>query len=120
MPLAAILGMCLLWFWPIANFVSSVPAIAISQSTQDPQKAPDQLATPPQPPAPVTQPCPQNSQSGSTVKSDCQPAKSSGAKSKTRHHKAVAPAGVPAGTGPPKTVVPNGGTADPTLDLSTG
>jgi hypothetical protein len=139
MPLAAILGMCLLLSWPSANIPSSVPTMAIWQSTQsqdsqpsnssqqgpasqpptDQQKASDQPATPPPPPAATTQPCPENSQPGSTVKSDCKPAQSTGTKTKKRHHKAVAHA-MPAGSGPTKTVVRNGGTSDPTVNLSPG
>jgi len=56
------------------------------------------------------------------MKSGCKPAESTGAKTKKHHrtHKAVAPAGTPAGTGPTKTVVRNGGIADRTVDLSPG
>jgi hypothetical protein len=137
MPLAAILGMCLLLPWPRPSLVPSMRAMAVWQSTQsqenqpsnsspqssaaqpptDQQKASDQSAAPPQPPAATTPPCPENS---STVKSDCKPTESTGAKTKKHHrtHKAVAPAGTPAETGPTKTVVRNGGTADPTVDLS--
>jgi hypothetical protein len=139
MRLATILGTCLLLLWPRASVVPSVRAMAVWQSTQseenqpsnsypqgssaqaptDQQKPPDQSAAPPQPPSPA---CPENSQPGSSVKSHCKPAESIGAKTKKHHrtHKAVATVGTPAGTGPPKTVVHNGGTADPTVALSPG
>jgi hypothetical protein len=45
---------------------------------------------------------------------------STGSKTKKHHHKAVAPAPAPTESGPTKKVVSNGGTADPTVDLSTG
>jgi hypothetical protein len=56
------------------------------------------------------------------VKSDCKQTKSPAAKTKKHHkpHPAAAPPATPAGTGPPKTVVRNGGTAEPTVDLSPG
>jgi hypothetical protein len=53
------------------------------------------------------------------MKLDCKPAQSAGAKPKKHHPKATVPA-APAGSGPTKTVVRNGGTADPTVDLSPG
>jgi len=123
MTLAAILGICLILPWPRASVVSSPPAIAISQSipSQDskPSKTPDHSAT--APPATVTQTCPDNSQAGSTLKSDCKPAQSAGTKTKKHHRKTIAPTKTPtAESGPIKTVVPNGGTADPTVDLSPG
>jgi hypothetical protein len=140
MRLAAILGTCLLLPWPCASIVSSVPAMGVWQSTQaqenpqsksspknaadqppiDQQEIPDQSAAPPQPPSTASPACPENSQPGSSMKSNCKPAKSTGAKTRKHHrtHKAVAPAGTPAGTGPTKTVVRNGGTADPTVALS--
>src|SRR5271167_1509726 len=137
MRFAAILGTCLL-----LPPVHSVDAAAVSRSTQsqenpqsnsspqdsterspnEQQKAPEQSSTPPPTPAPATPPCVQNSQPGSTVKPVCKPAESSGAKTKKHHRsqKAVAAAGTPGETGPPKTVVPNGGTAEPSVDLSPG
>jgi hypothetical protein len=124
MPAAAVLGMCLLLPWLSANIVLSVPEIAVWQSTQsqenqpsnspeqgslgqpptNQQKASDQSVTPPQPPSIANQPCPENSQPGSSTKSDCKPPASTGAKTK-KHH---------------RTVVRNGGTADPTVALSPG
>jgi hypothetical protein len=135
MALAAILGICLL-----LSIAPSVPAIAVWQSTQsqdsspsnssqqgsasqpptDQPKAPEEPATPPQSPAATTQPCLENSQPGSMVKSDCKPAESTGAKTKKRHHKTVAPAATPTGSGPTKTVVRNGSTSETTVNLSPG
>jgi hypothetical protein len=135
MPLAAILGMCLILSWPRASIMSSVPGMAIWQSTRQDsqpsnsspqgstalpptdQQAPDQSATPPKPPAATDRPCPEP---GSSLKSDCKPAESTGTKTRKHHHKAVAPAATPAKSGPTKTVVRNGGTADPTVNLSPG
>jgi hypothetical protein len=135
MALAAILGICLLL--SSTSIAPSVPAMAIWQSTQaqdsppsnssqqgsasqpptDQQKAPDEPATPP---AATTQPCPENSQPGSMVKSDCKPAESTGTKTKKRHHKTVAPAATHTGSGPTKTVVRNGSTSETTVNLSPG
>jgi hypothetical protein len=139
MRLAAILGACLLLPWPCAGIAHSLHAVAVWQSTQPqdqpsnspPQSSPavpalnqqrnsDQSPVAPPPPEAATPPCPENSQPGSTVKPNCKPAASSGAKTRKRHHKAAPPAGTPAQTGPTKTVVRNGGTADPTVDLSPG
>jgi hypothetical protein len=140
--LAAILGACLLFAGPCANFVPSAHASVVLPFTQHPespqsnsssqnssdqpstnqQKPPDQSTSSSQPPAANTAPCTQSSPSGSTPKSDCKPAKSTAAK--TRKHrptpKPVVPAGTPGATGPTKTVVRNGGTADPVVDLSSG
>jgi hypothetical protein len=142
MALAAILGVCVLLPWSQARVALSVRAMAVWQSTQshenqasnsssqsssaqpstDQQKAPDQSAAPPQPPAAAGPPCAGNSQPGSSTKSDCKPAESSGTKTKKRHRtqKTVSPAATPADTGHTKTVVRNGSTADPTVDLSPG
>jgi type IV secretory pathway VirB10-like protein len=140
MPLATILGMYFLLGWPQVSIVSSVSAAAIWQGTQsqenqsgdsapqgssapsppDQQKAPDQPAPPPQTPTATAQPCPENTQPGSTVKPDCKPGESAGTKTKKRHraHKTVAPATTSTEMVPSKTVVRNGGTEDPTVDLS--
>src|SRR6202049_1947193 len=137
MRLAAILGTCLLLPWPCVSIGRSVQAMAIWQSKQpqenqpsnspqhgssaqsptDQQKAPDQSAAPPPTASPA---CRENSQPGSSMKSNCKPAQSAGAKTRKHHrtHKAIAPAGTPAETGPTKTVIRNGGAADPTVDLS--
>jgi hypothetical protein len=139
MTLAAILGLCLLfssWEAAIARYLS---VAKVSQSTQsqkdqssdppsqnsagapptDQQKAPDQSAKSPGQSTAIS-PCPDNSQSTSGAKSDCKSAESNAAKPKKHHpaHKAVAPAATPATGGPTKTVVRNGGTADPTVDLT--
>jgi hypothetical protein len=138
MPLAAILGMCLLLPSSEARVAPLVRASAVWQSTPsqesqpsnsspqssdaqpptDQQKAPDQPAAPTQSPTPSAPACPENSPAGSSTKSDCKPSQSTGVKTKKHHgtRKAVAPAG----TGPTKTVIRNGGTADPTVDLSPG
>jgi hypothetical protein len=136
MSLAAILGMCLLASWPSA---SSLPVLIwqsnqsqdsqpSNSSQQDPsaqpptdqQNAPDEPVMPPHPPAATTPPCGENSQPGSSTKSDCKPTESPATKRKKHHHKAVAPAAIPDGSGPQKTVVRNGGTSDPTVNLSPG
>jgi hypothetical protein len=135
MPLAAILGSYLLLPWLPASIAPSIPVLVVWQSTQsqenqpsssatqhsstqppDQQKVPDQSATPSTTPASS---CAENS-AGTTVKPDCKPAASTGAKAKKRHRtqKTVAPASPPAGTDPPKKVVRNGGTDDPVVDLS--
>ena len=140
MALAAILGICLFLSWPRIGIAPSTPAMAIWQSTQsqasqpgnssqqdsaaqpatDQKKPPDQSATPPQSTPAVTPPGAENSQTGSNAKPDSKPAQSTGAKNRKHHHKNVAPASTFPGPGPSKTVVRNGGTSDPTLDLSPG
>jgi len=136
MALATILGIFLLLSWPRAS-VPSPPEMAMWQSTQaqesqpsnssqaakpatDRQKTPDQTSAPPQSPAAASPPCPDNVQTGSSVKSNCKPTESAGTKTKKQHHKAIAPATAPTGSGPTKTVVRDGGTADLTVDLSPG
>jgi hypothetical protein len=135
MPLAAILGLCLLLHWPQDGIV--LPAAAVWQSTESrenqannspaqgsspqppsqQQKNPDQSAATPRPPAAAPS-CPENSHSGSTAKPGCTPAPS--AKTKKHHgtHKAVEPAATPAGTPPTKKIVKNGGEDEPAVDLS--
>jgi hypothetical protein len=138
-PLAAILGMSVFLPWPHATIARSSLVMAVWQSTQsqasdpspkdssgppstDQKKTPDQSAAQPQGPAAATPTCPENSQPGSSTKSDCKPTPTAEAKTKTkkhpRPHKAVAP--VEPTEGPPKTVVPNGGTDEPTVNLSPG
>src|SRR5271167_863332 len=137
MPLAAILGVCLLLPWPQANVV--LPATAVWQSApskenqpsnspaqssaaQPPteqQKSPDQSAAAPQPPAAAAG-CTENSQSGSTANPDCKPKQSAKTKKHHETHKVAAPAQAPAGTTPEKKVVKNGSTDEPTVDLSSG
>ena len=140
MALAAILGFCVLLPLSQARVLLPVPTMAVWQSAQshenqssnsssqsssaqpstDQRKTPDQSATPPQPPATAVPPCSENSQPGSSTKSDCKPAESSGTKTKKRHRtqKTVSPAATPPDTDHTKTVVRNGSTADPTEDLS--
>jgi hypothetical protein len=130
MPLAAILGICVLLSWPHAMAVwasahsqESPPSNSSEKGSAalpptDQQKAPDQPSASPQSPAPDIPPCPDNSQTGSSVKSDCKPTKAT--KPKKHHHHAVAPADTATGSGPTKTVVRNGGTSEPTVDLSPG
>jgi hypothetical protein len=140
MPLAAILGLCLLLPLSRAEIAPSTPALGVEQTTQttqsqkndssdspsqnaagqptgDQQKALDQSAQSPQP---LTTPrCPDKSQPTSGTKSDCKPSESNAANTKKHHrtHKTAAPA-VSGSEGPTKTVVRNGGAADPTVDLS--
>jgi hypothetical protein len=92
-----------------------------STQSQDGQSSntQEQPATPP-PPSETIRPCPEKSPPGSNVKPDCKPAQSTQTKTKKRRHKIVAPAATPAGSGPTKTVVRNGGTADTTVNLSPG
>jgi hypothetical protein len=138
MPLAAILGVCLLLPRPQASIV--LPAIGVWQSAPskdnqpsnspaqsssaqqvtEQQKGPDQSTAPSQPPA-AAPGCQEKSQPGSTAKPDCKPKQSAKTKKHHETHKAVAPAApVQAGTTPEKKVVRNGGTDEPTEDLSSG
>jgi hypothetical protein len=138
MPLAAILGVCLLLLWPQANIVlaatadwqsapskenrpSNSPAQSSSaQQATEQQKTSDQSTAPSQPPA-AAPGCQENSQPGSTAKPDCKPKQSAKTKKHHETHKAVAPAApAPAGSTPEKKVVRNGGTDEPTVDLSSG
>jgi hypothetical protein len=136
MRLADILGALLLLLWPYASMARTVHTVADSQSTQsqenphsnstpqnsagqpptDRQETSDQSAAPPQPPTPASSPCPGNPQTGSSVNPACKPTESTGNKTKKHHriHKAIAPAEA----GSAKTVIRNGGTADPAVDLS--
>jgi hypothetical protein len=135
MPLAAILGIYLLLTWPRTTIVFSVPATVVWQSPPSQeykpnnstpqgssaqpsaaqQKAPEKSATPQDATAP---PCPDSSQHGSTGKTDCKAAKATAKTTKHPVHKTGPPAATPAQTGPPKKVVPNGGTEDAVVDLS--
>jgi hypothetical protein len=135
-PLAAILGMCLLSPWPHTIIVRLAPVMAEWQSTQPAEKHPsdssqqgslaqtpsDQQKAPDQTPAPIQLPCSANSQPGSTVKTDCKPAEPTGARTKKHHrnHKEVPSAGTPPDTEPAKKVVPNGGADEPNVHLSPG
>jgi hypothetical protein len=131
MPLAAILEISLLLPGPRAGVMLSAPVMNVWRSTQLPESpqpsnsSPQDSAAQPaadrqKPPAAAAAPCPENSQSGSNGKSDCKPAASAKAKPKKHHHKTLAPADASATSAPTKTVVRNGGAADPTEDLSPG
>jgi hypothetical protein len=142
MRLAAILGTCLLWLGPGAGIMRSGYAAGVSPSTQsqenpqsdsppknsaeqapaDQQKAPTGPTAPTQAPSMASPACPENLQPGSGAKPDCKPTGCTAAKTKkhNRSNKAATPAGTPADATPPKTVVRNGGTADPSVDLSPG
>lgn len=89
---------------------------ATSPSPSDQQKAADSTVTTPSPK--TSKPCTKNSSPASNVKPDCKATAST--RAKTKKHQAAAPAESSGKTGPPKTVVRNGGTADPTMDLSPG
>jgi hypothetical protein len=135
MPLAAILGVCLLLLWPQANIVlpttadwqsapskenqpSNSPAQSSSaQQATEQQKTSDQSTAPSQPPA-AAPGCQENSQSGSNANPDCKPATPAKTKKHPATHKSQAPAPKPTGTTPAKTVVKNGGTNEPIVDLS--
>jgi hypothetical protein len=131
MPLAAILEICLLLPGPRAGVMLSAPVMNVWRSTQlsesqqpsnsSPQNSAAQPAADQQKsPAAAAAPCPENSRSGSNGKSDCKPAASTKAKPKKHHHKTLAPGDASATSAPTKTVVRNGGAADPTVDLSPG
>ena len=138
MALAIILEISLLMSSPRAGIAYSVPTTAVWQSARaednqasdpsqpvapatDQQKAADQASAPSQSPAPASPPCPDNSQPGSSAKSDCKPVASTGSKTKKHHHKAVASVTTPAArSDPTKNVVRNGGADDPIVDLSPG
>ena len=131
MPLAAILGICLLLSWPRASVIAapqsqeSQPSNTSQQDSTTPppsgqQNAPHQPAVPPESPPPATQPCSENSQPGSSVKSDCKPTPSTETKNKKHHHKADVPKAAATESGPTKKIVPDGGAEDPIVDLSPG
>jgi hypothetical protein len=137
MPLAAILGVCLLLLWPQASVALAVTAdwqsdqseekqpsnsatqSSSEQKTTERQKGPDQSTAPSQPQA-AAPGCQANSQSGSNPNPDCKTKQSAKTKKHRETHKAVAPAAppAPAGTSPEKKVVNNGGTDEPIVDLS--
>src|SRR5579872_3319428 len=118
MPLAAILGICLLVSWPPQP---SQPGSTSQQDVSTPppmgQKAAQQPAKTQPTPTPAAQPCAENLQAGSNTKSDC---KTSGTKTRKHPRKTDAPAATPAGTAPTKKVVRDGGTSEPTVDLAPG
>jgi len=135
MPLAAILGVCLLLLLPQASIAlaatadwqsapskenqpsnSAAQSSAAQQATEQ-QKDPDQSTAPSQPQA-AAPGCQANSQPGSTANPDCKPATPAKTKKHPATHKSQAPASKPTGTTPATTVVKNGGTVEPTVDLS--
>jgi hypothetical protein len=136
MPLANTLGVCLLLLWPGANVVRTMAAISVweltrpqesqssdsspqgssTQAPTEPQKAPDQ-STAAKPAAGTTLPCPKNSQPGKSTKAGCKPAATK-AKKQPGTQKLDAPASTQGDTGPRKTVVQNGSTEDPKVNLS--
>ena len=137
MPLAAILGVCLLLLWPQANIALPTTAVwqsasskenqpnspaqsSSAQQATEQQKTSDQSTAPSQPAA-AAPGCQANSQPGSTATPDCKPKQPAKTKKHHETHKAVAPAPpAPAGITPEKKVVKNGSTDEPTVDLSSG
>ena len=137
MPLAAILGVCLLLLWPQASIAlaatadwqsdqseekqpsNSAAQSSSEQHTIERQKGPDQSTQPSQPQA-AAPGCQADSQSGSNANSDCKTATPPKTKTKKHPatHKCQAPASKPTGTTPATTVIKNGGTDEPIVDLS--
>lgn len=135
---AAILAMCALLLSPHTGSLPKGIAMAVVQSAQsaqdepastpqgspsqpeaspaNQQKNPDQPVSPATTQTPSPTPCPQSSPPGSTVKTDCQPV--TPATGKAKKHNRAPKAGAPPGTGPTKTVVRNGSTTDPTVELA--
>src|SRR5580704_968246 len=97
MPLAAILGVCLLLPRLQASIV--LPTTAVLQSASSKENQP-------------------NSQSRSNANPDCKPATPTKTKKHPTTHKSQAPASKQTGTTPATTVIKNGGTDEPTVDLS--
>ena len=134
MPLAAILGLCLLLAPPPAgNAVTKVSArLQTSESQHDspPAKSPQEPSKPsapetksgqplaqPQTPSPDSAQPPASSPAGATAqKPGSKPTPSAGAKAKKRRRKHK-PAPQP-GAGPTKVIVRHGSTPDPTAQLS--
>jgi hypothetical protein len=135
MPLAAILGVCVLLALSPAAGHAPVRARVVFQETQpqqdspqpdssqepakptEPDTRPDQTPTPPaQAPATDSAQQPQSSPlDTSAKKSDSKTTASPGTKSKKSHKSKPAPQ---SGAGPAKVVVRNGSTADPPVQLS--
>jgi hypothetical protein len=134
MPLAIIFGICLTLLLPGGSSTSAGPANVISQDAQpqenppsatdpqssspavaqDPQKASEQATAPR--PKPTAPPCPAKVPPDSTEKANCAPKKTTGATTKKTHR--APKADNPTGTEPTKTVIKNGGTTEPAVDLS--
>ena len=136
--LAAILATCLLpWAHAQVPSLHVVAGLRSTQAQDQPSNSSSQ-GSPAQPPNSQTEgqtqsaapqaspgtsaPCPEKSQPGSTTPPDCKRTESTAAKPRKPHrtHKAVAPAETATGATPTKTVVRNGSTRDPALDLSPG
>jgi hypothetical protein len=136
MPLATIVGMCLLLPWTYATIAPSMAAVMVSQS-QDKPPADSSSQSPPSPPQSNQQkasdqstappgaktgfpPCPENSKSGSSAKSDCKTTKPADAKPKKHHRasKSDAPPATPGKTDSQTNVVKNGSTTDPDINLA--
>jgi hypothetical protein len=132
MPLANTLAVCLLLLWPRANvvpFVSAASAYDLNAAQQSQssnsspqdssapasaaQKAPDQ-STATKPAAGTSRACPKNSSSSSNTKTGCKPT----AATKPKDHTAEKTAPTAPGDQSQKTVIRNGGTNDPQVDLS--
>jgi hypothetical protein len=114
MLVAAILGAVIL---AIAPRVSTLSFVALSHAAQAEQTSQTPAASIPPAAATPTRPCPVTSGTDSTPSPDCKPAVHS--KTKRKKHKPTPPADAPA-DGPTKTVVRNGSTTDPTVELSAG
>ena len=127
MRLAIIVGMCLLSLCKLGQSVPIATGVILqaAQSQDSPPVSPSPQGSAMQSPTtdqknanspqPATTPCPNNSQSASTAKSDCKPA----AKPR-KHRKPAAPAQTSTGSSPSKTVVRNGGTDDSSVNLAPG
>jgi hypothetical protein len=134
MPLAAILGVCLLLprlqasivlpttaVWQSASSKENQPNTraqsSSAQQATEQQRGSDQSTAPSQPPA-AAPGCQANSQSRSNANPDCKPATPTKTKKHPTTHKSQAPASKQTGTTPATTVIKNGGTDEPTVDLS--
>lgn len=135
MQLAHILGICLLLARPQARVMPIVPAAVLevippneplpdrvpqqdATTPVDRKTNPDQSATPPKASTVAAPPCPSNPNPDLPAMKECKPQAPTKEKlRKPRHtHKAVASPD----TSPSKTVVRNGSTTEPILDLTAG
>jgi len=102
--------------WP-ANTALTIFAVLPSSSSQEatvPPASPPEQKSPPSTPTPGPAPCPSNPQSGAAQPPPCQPS-AARKKKKRRPRPAQAP---PPAEGPSKTVVRNGSTTEPVVQLS--
>jgi hypothetical protein len=112
MHLAIIVGAIVLGFNSHApSSLSQESSAQTAPARHDPQTSDQQLPAIPRKP-PDSRPCPASGQPGSDKKPDCRPT----GRKKTQ---AASPP-LSSGTGPTKTVVRNGSTADPTVEISPG